>query len=457
MNNDLLTIFDSHSDYLDSADTNIKKRILCLQNLKKIFLININEIYEALKLDLNKSKFEAYHNELKPILEEFDWFIRNLKRYMKPKKICNQYHNFFSSKNRYTRKPYGVSLLITQSGLPMYKFFIPFIGLIACGNTVFVKLPMSSTNCNKIIKKIVSSIYSNNIVYFLDEYISNDDFKELLDLNFDLVFFIGTQSFSKTIIRAFATKPTKLVIETHSKCPIIIDETANIEKAASESVWGKSISAGQFNFSPDYVVIHESVVNTFIKCFKSALNLQYGGTNEEFLPRIVSKKKYDKLVAFIEEAKRNKKLLCGGNVNASILKIEPTLISVDNLKSPLLTSEIKGTILPVVVYNTFSDIVGIVKHNENPSSIYFFTKSKERIKDLFTHIETKFFIVNGVLSQVGRGLPLGGCKRSGNLEYGRKNSILSFSYRKFLIKIINSKKVKYANNWSKKENSKKFR
>lgn len=72
MNNDLLTIFDSHSDYLDSANTNIKKRILCLQNLKKIFLININEIYEALKLDLNKSKFEAYHSELRPILEEFD-------------------------------------------------------------------------------------------------------------------------------------------------------------------------------------------------------------------------------------------------------------------------------------------------------------------------------------------------------------------------------------------------
>ena len=453
MNIDLLTVFDNHSNYLDSVERDIKKRILFIKKLKKIFLINIEEIYKALELDLNKSRFEAYYSEIKLVLNEFDWFIKNLKRKMALKKISNNFYNFFSSRNRYLLEPYGVSLLITQSGLPINKFFIPFVGLFACGNTIFIKLPLSTVNCNKIIKKIVNFVFDENIVYFVDENISDENFKNLLDLNFDLVFFLGTQSFSKVINKAFVNKTTKLMMETHSKCPIIIDETADIEKAAKESVWGKSLSAGQFNFSPDYVVIHESVVNSYVKHFQNSLNLQYGDENEKLLPRISNKEKFDKITFLLYQAKLNKKILSGGKINKSMLKIEPTLVSVDNLKSPFLISEIKGTILPVVVYNSFSDIAGIVKHNENPSSIYIFSKSKGRINYLINHLESKYFIINGILSQEGRGIPIsGGLKKSGNLEYGGQYSINSFSYRKFIIKIINYKKAKYANNWNKNEN-----
>lgn len=454
MDNELIIAFDKHSNYLDSSDRDVKKRITTLKNLKKFFSIHLDDIYDALKRDLNKSKVEAYFSEVKPVLDEIDWFIKNLKKELKPTKV--KVKDGFKSKSFFTKEPYGTSLSITQSGLPINKFFIPFIGIYSCGNTFFAKLPISTTKCNAIIKKIVTSVFDDSIVYFVDENISPEGFKSLLELNFDLVFFSGTQLFSKTINKAFLNKNTKLLVETHSKCPIIIDETADIQKAAMESVWGKALSAGQFNFSPDYIVIHESVVKSFVKYFKEYLQLQYGNENHQYLSRIANKNKFDKLNNLLEKAKQSKKVLCGGNVDNSLLTIEPTLVSVDNLKSPFLTLELKGTIFPVVIYNNFPDIIGIVKHNENPSSVYIFSKSKERINNLIKNLETRYFVVNSVAYQVGKEIPLGGLKKSGNIEYGRKASIESFSYKKFVLKVSSLDKSKYPNNWSKKRKTKKL-
>ena len=50
-----------------------------LKNLKKEILINEDNIYNALDLDLKKPRFETYATEIGFLLNEIDLFIKKLK------------------------------------------------------------------------------------------------------------------------------------------------------------------------------------------------------------------------------------------------------------------------------------------------------------------------------------------------------------------------------------------
>ena len=56
-----------------------------LLKLKEILIKKEEEIYKALKSDLNKSKTESYMTEYLMVMGQLTYFIRRLKSFMKPK------------------------------------------------------------------------------------------------------------------------------------------------------------------------------------------------------------------------------------------------------------------------------------------------------------------------------------------------------------------------------------
>ena len=52
-----------------------------LKNLKKEIIINEDNIYNALDLDLKKPRFETYATEIGFLLNEIDLFIKKLKSF----------------------------------------------------------------------------------------------------------------------------------------------------------------------------------------------------------------------------------------------------------------------------------------------------------------------------------------------------------------------------------------
>lgn len=57
---------------------------------------------------------------------------------------------------------------------------------------------------------------------------------------------------------------------------MIVDETANLTKAARSIVWGKFANNGQTCIAPDYAYVHEAVLPQFIEAARTAITAMYG-------------------------------------------------------------------------------------------------------------------------------------------------------------------------------------
>lgn len=147
-----------------------------------------------------------------------------------------------------------------------------------------------------------------------------------------------------------------------------------------------------------------------------------------------TKDNFNTMINLIQKSQQKNKIILGGEFNEEDRKIELTVVGVDDLKSPYLTHDITSPVLPMVIFNSFSDINGIVKHNDKPSSIYLFSKNKKRIKTLINDLESRYFFINNITMPYLKKYCFGGVKNSGTELYGGEESVKAFSYKKIIFK-----------------------
>ena len=77
----------------------------------------------------------------------------------------------------------------------------------------------------------------------------------LLQEHFDYIFFTGSQSVGKEVMRSAAQYLTPVTLELGGKSPCIVDQTADLKLAAKRIVFGKYLNCGQTCVAPDYVLL----------------------------------------------------------------------------------------------------------------------------------------------------------------------------------------------------------
>ena len=88
--------------------------------------------------------------------------------------------------------------------------------------------------------------------------------KELLENDFDYIFFTGSQNVGKYVMRKASEKLIPVTLELGGKNPTIVDSTCDIEQAAKRIAWGKTLNAGQTCISPDYLLIDQKIKKEFL-------------------------------------------------------------------------------------------------------------------------------------------------------------------------------------------------
>jgi len=258
--------------------TSAKVRINKLKKLKSAIKELEEEIYAALDTDLRKSRFEAAMAELIFTYSEIDFAIKNLNGWMKPHFAGKSIVNLFA-RNRIYYEPKGVCLIISPWNYPFQLTMSPLISAIAAGNCAILKPSEFSGATSAVIAKIVTKAFDKNEVACFegDESVS----KALLKLPFEHIFFTGSTAVGKVVMEAAAKHLSSVTLELGGKSPVIIDETASIKKAAEKIAWGKLINAGQTCIAPDYVLIHQSKIEEFIKFYKSAATNMFFDENKK--------------------------------------------------------------------------------------------------------------------------------------------------------------------------------
>ncbi len=137
-----------------SATLTYDFRIHELQKLKKAIKKYEYRFRTALKKDLGKSEFESYATETGFVLHDLTHAIRQLKKWMKPKRIktpllCQP----ASSQIIFT--PLGVNLIISPFNYPIGLTFSPLIAAIAAGNTAVIKTSELTPTCGMEIQNLI--------------------------------------------------------------------------------------------------------------------------------------------------------------------------------------------------------------------------------------------------------------------------------------------------------------
>ncbi len=415
--------------FQDKKNFTLKQRLFHLDLLEKAIISREKEIQEALQNDFNKPHFETFLSEIFPVLDEIKHFKKNLRFYMQPERVKTPLFLLPASGKKYA-EPKGTVLIIGAWNYPINLTLIPLVGAIAGGNTVLLKPSEIAVNSSKIVNDIISSIFPSDVVQIIegDGVITT----EILQNEFDHIFYTGSTQVGKIIYQKAAEKLTPVTLELGGKSPAIFHDSAKLKRCVKRLLWGKFLNGGQTCVAPDYALIPKSLKSSFLSICKDEIKF-YLTENENSV--IVNQKHFDRITALLNG---NHEVHFGGDFNRETRYISPTIVEIFDTEDLLMSEEIFGPILPVYFYDSESDIARFYNKNPNPLSLYIFSDSKAFTEKIIENFPSGGVLINDVIMHLAHAnLPFGGRGFSGFGNYHGEASFQTFTHTKSVMKQVN--------------------
>ena len=426
-------ILEKQRKYLcDVGTIDVNTRIENLKKLKNVIKKYEEEIIDALNKDLGKHIFESYSNEVGFVYGSINYSIKNIKNWAKIRKVKNDAAQL-PGKSYIYKSHYGSVLIIGPYNYPFQLLIEPLIGAICGGNTVILKPSEYATHTENIIERIIKETFDEKyIAVVTGDYKVNS---ELLDLQFDYIFFTGSVNVGKIVMEKASKHLTPVTLELGGKSPVIVHNTADLRISAKRIMWGKLINAGQTCVAPDYVLAHEDIYEDLIKEFIKVTKEFYGEDiiNNKDFGRIINERHMDRLSNILNHDKE--KIVFGGNIDLEKKYISPTILKAVTIEDMVMSDELFGPILPVIKYKDMEDIKHYISKNKNPLALYVFSADSNFSEDVITRFTFGGGCVNDTISHVASTyLPFGGIGSSGMGNYHGKASFDTFTHTKSIVK-----------------------
>jgi len=422
-------ILNSQREYfLSGATLSVKFRREMLKRLYNSVKQHQQDICIALNKDLGKSEFEGFMCEAGLALTEISYMLKHLRKFTKRHRVHTPLAQF-PSKSYTIAVPYGNVLIMSPWNYPFLLTIEPLANAIAAGNTAMVKPSAYSPATGAVVKQIIEECFAPEYVACITG--GRKENAELLNHKFDMVFFTGSKSVGKEVLRHTAETLTPAVLELGGKSPCIVDCTAKIPLAAKRIVFGKFLNCGQTCVAPDYILCEETVKESLLREIKRQINLQFGENplkNSNY-GKIINEKHFERLIGLMDESK----LALGGEYDKENLRIEPTVMDNVSYEDAVMGEEIFGPILPIITFKKFEDIIPRLKAGEKPLALYLFTENKEHIKAVEGLPYGGGCINDVVIHLATSEMPFGGVGESGMGAYHGKAGFNAFSHTKSIV------------------------
>lgn len=425
----LSELAEKQREYFSTGKTlAVEERKKALLKLREGIIRREKEIFDALGADLGKSACEAYMTEIGMVLEEISFLVKNLKKFAAAHRVKASISQFPA--RCYTiAAPYGVALIMSPWNYPFQLTLAPLADCLAAGNCAIVKPSAYAPATSALIKKLLSDL-------FVPEYAAvvtggRAENEALLRQKYDMIFFTGGVSTGKIVARAAAETLTPAVLELGGKSPCIVDEDADIARAARRIAFGKLLNAGQTCVAPDYLLVQESVKAALLEALEQEFVKMCGedALKNENYPHIVNEKHFQRVKGLITP----EKVVFGGDFDEKTLKIQPTLLDGATLEDAAMQEEIFGPVLPVLTFRTFEDAKKIIAVHPNPLALYYFGKKNE--SRALQEISFGGGCVNDTILHLATPrMGFGGVGESGMGAYHGKRGFDAFSHTKSILK-----------------------
>ncbi len=418
------------SYFATGATLPVKARKAALKALKSAVDAHADDLYDALRQDLGKSRSESYMCELGLVKSEISYLLRHVGRYAKDKRVHTPLALWLST-SRVKPCPYGTALIMSPWNYPVLLTLEPLADALAAGNTAIVKPSAYSPNVSAVLQRLAESVFPAEYVSVVTG--GRAENQCLLELDVDCVFFTGSPAVGKEVMALAARNLTPVTLELGGKSPCIVDRTADVALAARRVVFGKFINCGQTCVAPDYVYCHADVKDAFLAALQKEIARQYGPAplDNDTYGKIVNQKHFDRLLGLLDPAK----VVIGGQTQPERLRIAPTVLDHVTWEDPVMGEEIFGPILPILTYESLDQLMDTLRPLPHPLALYIFTRDKKAARAVTAGLSYGGGCVNDTLVHLATStMPFGGVGQSGMGAYHGKVGFDTFTHYKSLLK-----------------------
>lgn len=384
---------------------------------------------DALKQDLGKSRQESYMCELGLVKSEISYLLRHVGGYAREHRVHTPLAQSIS-RSFVKPVPYGTVLIMSPWNYPILLALDPLADAIAAGNTAVVKpsayAPASSAALEKLIRECFPPEYVTVVTG------GREENSRLLECKFDYIFFTGSKTVGREVMRRASEHLTPVTLELGGKSPCIVDETADLSMAAKRIAFGKFVNCGQTCVAPDYIYCAESVKDVFLKELKKQISMQYGDRplQNPAYGKLINRKHFDRVCRLIDR----EKVVCGGETDPDSLRIAPTVMDRVTWEDPVMGEEIFGPVLPVLTYKSLKGIAKKINSMDSPLALYLFSSDRKHIRFAEEHIQYGGGCINDVLIHLATSeMGFGGVGESGMGAYHGKRGFDTFTHEKSMV------------------------
>lgn len=402
----------------------VEYRLAQLEKFKGLVLQHEQELYDAIYNDFGKSKHHTQLTEIFPLLEELETAIKNLKTWVKPRKVPTNLLNQ-PGKSYIVAEPLGTTLVIGAWNFPYNLSLIPVVGSMMAGNTTVLKPSELPAETSAVMAKIINNNFDPGYLHVVEGAIAETT--ALLNQRWDKIFFTGSTQVGKIVNQAAAPHLTNVTLELGGKNPAIFAKDAPIDVGVKRLIFAKFINSGQLCLAPDYVLAHNSIKDRVMERMVHEIEKSDYTVERGNFTRIINERNFDRLVGLIDPDK----VYYGGESDRAERVVQPTIVHNVGLDDPIMKEEIFGPIIAVIGFDTLDEAFDIVHEIEKPLAGYLFSHDRETKDRFLAEIPFGSGAINdAVMQTTNSNLPFGGVGNSGMGRYHGEFSFECFSHMK---------------------------
>lgn len=434
MNRFTIQLDEIKAAYATEPNPSLEVRLERIGRIEKMIEANEEKICKALAADFGvRHSIESRLAEFQMVYQACKYTRKHLKEWMKP--VQMETPSFMGSSEAWIEsQSLGVVGIMSPWNYPVQLALIPAIAAFAAGNRVWLKPSERSSRTSGFLASLIQEYFHPS--EFCVSTGGVDVAEQFAALPFAHLFFTGSESVGKKVMRAAAENLTPVTLELGGKTPAIIDASAKLKEAAAAIVYGKLLNSGQTCIAPDYVLIDQANRDGFIQELQTAAQVQFSNPEELTGPIDDEQLQYWQhlLADALDRGAKAVPLL--NNPSAGARRFEPVALVDVPPEARVLHEEIFGPILPILTANNTVEAIHYINSKPSPLALYWFGKDKKNMQRVLEETRSGGVTINDVLLHATvESLPFGGVGASGIGSYHGKAGFDTFSHQKPILEV----------------------